>query len=150
MGIYRLLNTVLVAGSLFLGACQGGVQAGSLPQVASSELNLPSSDMQPAVRASGDAVSRTALASALANELGQAQVLLAQDAFLHSDKLTLERARHQRLGQGLLQGRSTEPPLVIRLLIKAGQCFLFRVDIEKTIPLPTVSCQPLKGVVEHD
>lgn len=74
------------------------------------------------------------------------RVLLGDGAFAHSDRLVLERARHQDAGGRLLDGRARpETPLVYLLRRRQGQCSLIRVEDRRdaranAIDLPACEC----------
>jgi hypothetical protein len=87
-----------------------------------------------------DDVARMEIKSAVAKLLYQDDVLLAQDAFVDSSVLVLERPPHKDAQQNRMQGRELQMPEKITLQRIAGDCVLKRLSNDEIVKLQQVKC----------
>lgn len=108
-----------------LAACHAAVPAGT------SSNALADNGAVPAVLVDASATTRQALAQAM-NQLMQHPTLLADDAFVHASRITLEPALQR--GRPVL-GRDTGLPQAVHLLLAQGQCWLQHEPGQRRVPL---------------
>lgn len=77
------------------------------------------------------------LQAGISSLLPAANVILADDAFLDSPEVLIERRQ--------TTGRSNETPQRIRLWIEAGVCLLEHVETASRIAVAGLSCQPVSS-----
>lgn len=123
-----LLALVLACLTLWLASCKASPQA----------------EEQPAVIANIEPKASVELNQVVAGALGRESVILADDALTQTDRLIIERKKHQSIEGGVLVGRSYEMPQQFRLVIKDSVCILIHEKTEKRYPLKQVSCRVLK------
>ena len=80
---------------------------------------------------------------AIANLLGQKEVVIAANAFTKDSILTIERFAHQTANGQLINGRVTEQPLLIALVKKGQQCFVKNVQTGDVVALKYTKCRKL-------
>ncbi|NQY64501.1 MAG: hypothetical protein HRT38_12335 [Alteromonadaceae bacterium] len=73
--------------------------------------------------------------------LEQQRVLIADNAFIDSSYLSLERAAHKTDNGQLIMGRSMELPFRLRLIIKGDLCFIKDEKSGKSLALSITQCK---------
>lgn len=104
----------------------------------------PQAEELPAVIANIEPKASVELNQVVAGALGRESVNLADDALTRTDRLIIERKKHQSIEGGVLVGRSYEMPQHFRLVIKDSTCILIHEKTETRYPLKQVSCRALK------
>ncbi len=83
------------------------------------------------------------VADAIAQLLHSSQVQLADDVFVTSSTVTLERLNHKDPQGNPIMGKQLNMPDQFELMIKGKQCFIRHLDSKATEPLPGVSCKAI-------
>lgn len=117
---------LFVASVLLLVACKNGTLQDEVP----ARVQAPT----PAGKAE--------LQAAVAEALGRTEVLLADDAFIDSSTLVVERRPARDPAGNRLPGRELEKPERFQLLLSGGDCILLRESSGERWTLREVRCQP--------
>ncbi|WP_299787304.1 hypothetical protein [uncultured Shewanella sp.] len=104
--------------------------------------DLKMSEAAPALLTTSSAQSTTELRDAIASMLKVKEVLIADDAFRQSSRLSLSRAPHTDPNGQLIMGRTFEMPDMIQLLVQGEQCFVYHEKSDQSRPLPLSKCIP--------
>lgn len=96
---------------------------------------------QPAVIGTSEAQAHVELEQVVASALGEVQIMLAGDALMRTDRLIIERRKHQTIEAGVLDSRSKEFPQYFRLVIKNTNCILIHEQTGKRYPLKKARCR---------
>ncbi|WP_178956670.1 MULTISPECIES: hypothetical protein [unclassified Pseudoalteromonas] len=83
------------------------------------------------------------VADAITQLLHSSQVQLADDVFVTSSTVTLERLNHKDPQGNPIMGKQLNMPDQFELMIKGKQCFIRHLDSKATEPLPGVSCKAI-------
>ena len=94
----------------------------------------------PAVITNADARTRAELRQVVGSLLGDAEILLADDALVTSGTLLVERRRHRDGAGRLLDGRATGRPERIDLVRQGTRCILVHAGSGERRVLRTARC----------
>lgn len=99
---------------------------------------------RPAVIGNSEPEAYTELEQVVTGALDGVPVTLADDAFARTDRLIVERRKHETLEGGVLDGRSYEFPEHFRLVIKDTTCILIHEKTDMRYRLKNVKCRAFK------
>ncbi|RTR39134.1 hypothetical protein EKG38_09415 [Shewanella canadensis] len=102
--------------------------------------DLRVSEASPALLSDSSTDSKAELQHAIASLLKAEEVLIADDAFMQSSRLSLSRAPHTDPSGQLIMGRNFEMPDVVQLFIQGEQCFVYHEESDQHRPLPLSKC----------
>ncbi len=97
-------------------------------------------EASPALLSESSTDSKAELQHAIASLLKTEEVLIADDAFMQSSRLSLSRAPHTDPNGQLIMGRNFEMPDMVQLLIMDKQCFVYHEKSDQNRPLPLSKC----------
>lgn len=119
------LSKIAVLGAIFLiAAC--------MPSIA--EKDVSGLIVEP------DANSRAEILGIVSAALDHTDIILADDALLHSSQLIITRKQHKNIQNGVLLGRSYELPEHFNLVIDQGRCTLIRQKTGERWQLKQTQC----------
>jgi hypothetical protein len=95
----------------------------------------------PALVSEPNTESLAELEMTIASLLKMEQVTIADDAFISSSRLSLERVPHRDPSGQLLMGRNFERPEIVQLWISANECFITDADKHRSAPLIHTQCK---------
>jgi len=95
-----------------------GLSSACMPSIAEKDVG--------ALIVEPDSNSRAELLQVVSAALGQAEILLGDDALVESSQLIITRKQHKSIQNGVLLGRSYELPEHFNLVINQGRCTLVR------------------------
>jgi len=85
--------------------------------------------------------SSSKVANAIAQLLHSSEVQLADDVFITSSTVTVERLNHTDPQGNPIMGKQLNMPDKFELMIKNERCFVRHLDSKATEPLPDVKCK---------
>lgn len=103
----------------------------------------PPQAAQDALLTESSAATHARLARSASELLGGVPVLLADDAFLASSRVSIDRAVRRNAAGLRVDGRSEAVPRILRLQIRDGRCVLRLDGSDRELVLDGVSCQPV-------
>ncbi len=101
----------------------------------------PADDV-PAVLEDPSHEARAELRAVLGEALGQADVLLAPDAWTRESALEVERSVRGDLSRTSPGGRSLDRPELLLLVLNRGTCYVVRPRTQERWPLRHARCRP--------
>ena len=102
--------------------------------------DLRINEASPALLSDSSLESQAELQQAIASLLKAEEVLIANDAFMQSSRLSLSRAPHTDPNGQLIMGRNFEMPDMVQLFIQGDQCFIYHEESDQYRPLPLSKC----------
>lgn len=104
--------------------------------------DLRVNEASPALLSNSSTESIAELQVAIASLLKVEEVLIADDAFTQSSRLSLSRAPHTDPNGQLIMGRNFEMPDMIQLLVQGEQCFVYHEESDQHRSLALSKCIP--------
>ena len=102
--------------------------------------SLPLSAPGPARISAHSQESLVELRQAVKTLLNGRDVLVAASAFTKSDRLIIQRQPIRGPGGRVIDTRVDESPIIFRLFLKGGDCYVRRLDTEQAIQLFRANC----------